>query len=75
MQQVTDKEFRALITLLDDNDKEIFSHVSDKLFSLGVEGIPMLESAWRPSKALITVHSTSPSFVAIGITMPSFVGV
>lgn len=38
MQQVTDKEFRALITLLDDNDKEIFSHVSDKLFSLGVEG-------------------------------------
>ena len=47
MQQVTDKEFRALITLLDDNDKEIFSHVSDKLFSLGVEGIPMLESAWE----------------------------
>lgn len=47
MQQVSDKEFHALITLLDDNDKEIFSHVSDKLFSLGVEGIPMLESAWE----------------------------
>ncbi len=47
MQQVTDKEFRALITLLDDNDKEVFSHVSDKLFSMGVDGIPMLESAWE----------------------------
>ena len=50
MNNLSDNEFRALITLLDDNDKEVFSHVSDKLFSLGVEGIPMLESAWESSE-------------------------
>jgi regulator of sirC expression with transglutaminase-like and TPR domain len=50
MQQVSEKEFKALITLLDDNDNEVYSHVSDKLFSLGVEGIPLLESAWETSE-------------------------
>ena len=50
MQQVSEKEFRALITLLDDNDNEVYSHVTDKLFSLGVEGIPLLESAWETSE-------------------------
>lgn len=49
MNSLTDTEFRALITLLDDNDNEVYSHVSNKLFSLGVEGIPMLESAWETS--------------------------
>lgn len=47
MQKVSENEFRALITLLDDNDKEVYAHVTDKLFSLGLEGIPMLESAWE----------------------------
>jgi regulator of sirC expression with transglutaminase-like and TPR domain len=47
---LSDTEFKALITLLDDNDSEVYSHVSDKLFSLGVEGIPMLESAWETSE-------------------------
>lgn len=50
MQQVSEKEFRALITLLDDNDNEVYSHVTNKLFSLGVEGIPLLESAWETSE-------------------------
>ena len=50
MQQVSDKEFRALITLLDDNDTEVYTHVSEKLLSLGVEGIPLLESAWETSE-------------------------
>ena len=50
MQQVSDKEFRALITLLDDNDTEVYSHVSDKLLSLGLEGIPLLESAWETTE-------------------------
>ena len=47
MQEVSENEFKALITLLDDNDNEVYSHVSNKLFSLGVEGIPLLESAWK----------------------------
>ncbi|HPN19697.1 MAG TPA: transglutaminase family protein [Chitinophagales bacterium] len=50
MQHVSEKEFKALITLLDDNDNEVYTHVSDKLFSLGVEGIPLLESAWETSE-------------------------
>lgn len=50
MSHLTDNEFRALITLLDDNDKEVYSHVSDRLFALGVEGIPMLESAWETTE-------------------------
>lgn len=49
MSNVSEKEFKALITLLDDNDGEVFSHVSDKLISLGIDGIPMLESAWETS--------------------------
>ncbi|MFN8237035.1 MAG: transglutaminase-like domain-containing protein [Chitinophagales bacterium] len=50
MNSLTDTEFKALITLLDDNDNEVYSHVSNKLFSLGVEGIPLLESAWETSE-------------------------
>ncbi len=50
MQPVSENEFRALITLLDDNDTEVYTHVSDKLISLGVEGIPLLESAWETSE-------------------------
>jgi hypothetical protein len=50
MQQVSENEFRALITLLDDNDTEVYSHVSNKLLSLGIEGIPLLESAWETSE-------------------------
>lgn len=47
MSAITDKEFKALVTLLDDEDDEVFAHVSDKLFSLGIEGVPMLESVWE----------------------------
>lgn len=50
MQAVSEKEFRALITLLDDNDNEVFTHVTDKLLSLGIDGIPLLESAWETSE-------------------------
>jgi len=37
MSNVSDKEFRALVSLLDDNDDEVYVHVTDKLFSLGLE--------------------------------------
>ncbi len=50
MQPISDTEFKALITLLDDNDSEVYNHVTDKLFSLGIEGIPLLESAWETSE-------------------------
>ncbi len=43
------KELSALIALLDDPDKEIFSHVSGKLLSYGSKIIPSLENAWEGS--------------------------
>ncbi len=43
------KELYALIALLDDPDKEVFSHVSGKLTSFGSRIIPTLETAWEGS--------------------------
>jgi len=43
------QEIQALITLLEDRDREVFEHVSGKLASLGIEVIPALESAWQSS--------------------------
>ena len=43
------KELNALISLLDDPDKEVFSHVSVKLMSFGSRIIPTLENAWEGS--------------------------
>lgn len=37
----------ALIALLDDNDKEVYEHVSSQLISLGKPIIPQLENAWE----------------------------
>lgn len=39
-------EIQALIQLLDDDDKEVFRHVHEKLISYGIEIIPALEQAW-----------------------------
>jgi Transglutaminase-like superfamily len=49
MSSLKPSELSALISLLDDNDREVLSHVSDKLLSLGMEGIPLLEAAWETS--------------------------
>ena len=42
-------ELDALISLLDDSDPEIFSHIGDRLITLGKEVIPVLEDAWSKS--------------------------
>ncbi|MCY7409422.1 MAG: transglutaminase-like domain-containing protein [Chitinophagales bacterium] len=42
-------EISALINLLDDPDKEVYQHVTDKLISLGTTVIPSLEEAWEKS--------------------------
>jgi regulator of sirC expression with transglutaminase-like and TPR domain len=39
-------EILSLIALLDDDDDEIIRHVEDKLLSLGVDVIPVLEHEW-----------------------------
>jgi regulator of sirC expression with transglutaminase-like and TPR domain len=44
---VTNKEIKALISLLEDDDEAIASHVEDKIVSLGEAMIPFLESEWE----------------------------
>ncbi|HYG41261.1 MAG TPA: transglutaminase-like domain-containing protein [Cytophagales bacterium] len=41
------KEIKALVSLLDDDDKEILSHVENKIISLGESIIPHLENEWE----------------------------
>lgn len=43
------KELKALISLLDDNDENIFNVVNKKLLDLGNDAIPELEQAWEQS--------------------------
>jgi regulator of sirC expression with transglutaminase-like and TPR domain len=40
-------EIKALISLLEDPDKEIFKHVKNKLLEIGTVSLPMLEQAWE----------------------------
>ena len=46
-------EIDALIRLLDDTDKEVFTHIEKRLIEIGEEAIPVLESAWGHSFDLI----------------------
>jgi regulator of sirC expression with transglutaminase-like and TPR domain len=41
------KEFKALVSLLDDEDDQIVSHVQEKILSLGTTVIPYLEQEWE----------------------------
>jgi regulator of sirC expression with transglutaminase-like and TPR domain len=44
-----ENEIKALISLLDDDDKQVVSHVEEKILSLGKEAIPYLEKEWETS--------------------------
>ncbi len=44
--RLKDTEIKALISLLDDTDKEVYHHIEERLLSLGREAIPVLEDAW-----------------------------
>lgn len=46
---MTEKEIRALVSLLDDEDAEVSAHVEGKIRSLGSEAIPFLEVHWEES--------------------------
>jgi regulator of sirC expression with transglutaminase-like and TPR domain len=49
MEKLTESELDALVSLLDDTDREVKSHVREKLVSLGQEVIPFLEKKWENS--------------------------
>lgn len=44
---MTDRELKALVSLLDDQDEQIVNQIVDKIRSLGKEIIPFLESEWE----------------------------
>ena len=44
-----EKELKALVSLLDDEDAQIVSHVEEKILSIGASIIPFLESEWENS--------------------------
>jgi len=42
-----ERELKALVSLLDDDDKQVVSHVEEKILSLGTTIIPHLEREWE----------------------------
>ncbi|MDH4058936.1 MAG: transglutaminase-like domain-containing protein [Cyclobacteriaceae bacterium] len=44
---MSERELKALVSLLDDDDDQVVSHVEDKIRSLGKEVIPFLEQEWE----------------------------
>jgi regulator of sirC expression with transglutaminase-like and TPR domain len=44
---MSENELKALVSLLDDEDKQVSDHVQEKILSLGTEAIPFLEKEWE----------------------------
>jgi regulator of sirC expression with transglutaminase-like and TPR domain len=49
MNELSEKELHALVSLLDDPDQEVKIHVKDRIISLGNAVIPFLEEKWERS--------------------------
>lgn len=49
MLELDKKEFKALVSLLEDDDEEVNRHVEGKIMSLGSDIIPYLEEQWENS--------------------------
>lgn len=47
--ELNQKELEALVSLLDDTDMEVKTHVRDRIISLGSDIIPFLEQKWESS--------------------------
>lgn len=48
-ESISNKELKALVSLLDDTDTEVVQHVENKIRSLGTHIIPYLEFEWESS--------------------------
>jgi len=44
-----DSELRALVSLLEDDDKQVVAHVEERILTLGASVIPFLEQQWESS--------------------------
>jgi regulator of sirC expression with transglutaminase-like and TPR domain len=49
MEKLTENELSALVSLLDDTDAEVKTHVRERLLAMGQEVIPYLEKKWENS--------------------------
>ena len=49
MEKLSESELNALVSLLDDTDREVKDHVKDKIISLGNDVIPFWEKKWESS--------------------------
>jgi len=49
MESLNESELKALISLLDDTDNEVVTHIRERLVTLGSNVIPVLEEAWSKS--------------------------
>lgn len=47
--ELNEKELKALVSLLEDEDYEVIKHVEGKIISIGNEVIPFLEKEWESS--------------------------
>ena len=57
-----ESELKALVSLLDDEDKQISSHIEEKILSIGKDVIPFLEREWE-SNLNPTVQSRIESLI------------
>jgi hypothetical protein len=46
---LNEKELKALVSLLEDEDHEVIRHVEGRIISIGNEVIPFLEKEWESS--------------------------
>lgn len=56
MKTLNENELKALISLLDDNDPDVFSHIEERLMLMGRNVIPVLEDAWSKSFDAVLQH-------------------
>jgi len=49
MSTMTKAELKAMVSLLDDTDKEVKNHIRDRIISMGPDVIPFLEAQWESS--------------------------
>jgi regulator of sirC expression with transglutaminase-like and TPR domain len=45
--EMKEKELKALVSLLDDSDEQVITHVEQKILSIGKDVIPFLEHEWE----------------------------
>lgn len=51
--KLNDRELISLINLIDDEDKDIFNHVNNKILEQGYSAVPLLINAYQSQQILL----------------------